>query len=204
MYAQLAKRITNAFVSKGSIKDADSDVYAYGFQILLSSISYALIFILISIVTNTLLESLIFFVGFYIVRSFCGGYHASTYLRCHILFAANHLAFIALIRFFPSSILGFAITALYAFCIISILLLAPVDHKSKRFIKNEYKTFRKKSVIYSILLILLLCFVAFGTLPSNHLLLSHCIGTLSATVSLIVAKIINYKERKKENEEASC
>ena len=107
MYAQLAKRITNVFVNKGSIKNADFDVYAYGFQIMLSSISYALIFILISIVTNTLFESLIFFVGFYVVRSFCGGYHASTYLRCHILFAVNHLVFIGLIRYFPSSIFCF-------------------------------------------------------------------------------------------------
>ena len=204
MYVQLAKRITNAFVNKGSIKNADFDVYAYGFQILLSSISYALIFILISIVTNTLLESLFFFLGFYVVRSFCGGYHASTYLRCHILFAVNHLVFIGLIRYFPSSLLDIAIIAIYIFCCISILSFAPVDHKSKRFIKNEYKTFRKKSVIYSVVLILLLCLVVFGILPSNHFLLSHSIGTLSATVSLIVAKIINYKERKKENEEVSC
>ena len=201
MYAKLAKKLTDSFVKKGSVKEEEADIYVYGFQLILSSASYALIFIIISILTNVLLASAVFFAGFYVIRTFCGGFHASTYLRCHVLFAANHLAFIALLYLIPSDMIKVVSSILYALCIISILLFAPVDHKNKRFIKNEYRRFRKKSVIYGFVLVLVLLLVIFDILPAGKLLLSHSIGTLSATVSLIAAKIINKYERRNENEE---
>lgn len=80
MYKTISYKITDIFIKKKMITEDKKDIYLYGFEIVVSTIIYALIFILTAIVTSTLLYSIIFFIGFYFVRKFCGGFHASTYL----------------------------------------------------------------------------------------------------------------------------
>lgn len=151
-----------------------------------------------AIVTHTLLVSLIFWVGFFIVRTIAGGYHAKTYIACHMLFMLNHVMLIVTIKFFPPHAQNHMTFALALLSAILIFLFAPVDHPNKPFIKGEERRFRKFSCIYA-LLVLVFAFIlyAFSILPSEYAL-SFATGTFSAAFALTGAKIQQKKEQKKQ------
>ncbi len=175
-------------------------MYLYGFEVLISSIIYTTVFILVSIITKTIFPSLCFFIGFYLIRSISGGFHANTYTACHILYFANHIAFIVIIKLTPSCAANIVTSTLLIISSALILIFAPADHPNKPFIKNEKKRFRLLSTLYGILLIFISAFPFFIT---SKLILNTLqfisIGSISAAISLTVARIQN--ERRKRHEE---
>lgn len=201
MYKRLAVSLTNTFMNKKIVTCDKRDICEYGFEILISNIVYIFIFIITTIITNTLLESLIFSLGLLIIRKTAGGHHASSYIACHILFAFNHILFIISIKVLPQTLLYGCICLLLSFAITMVAVFAPVDHKNKPFIKSEYVRYKTISRISCIILLIIL--LSYITLHATNratdicdmLYFSFSFGTASATVSLLSAKIIRYKER---------
>lgn len=202
MYHNIASKITNFFI-RGKIIDAEKeDLYLYGFEIMISSIGYLIVFLLASFISQTVVTSILFWLGLFLIRKTAGGHHANSYTSCHLLFLANHLVFIIIFKVTPLSVYNWSTIAILLLCAILIFSLAPVDHKNKPFINGEYKRYRCLSVIYSCILICVSTLVLFRVITANNFLFSFSIGTLSATISLLFGKIIRNKERKIENEKA--
>lgn len=199
MYKFLSNSITDLFIKHNLISDVKKDIYVYGFEIIISTIVYALIFIISALVTSTFWESLVFFFGFHFVRKFCGGFHANTYLKCHLMTAITHYIAIGFLLFFPTKWqIAFSTTILYT-CGLLIILFAPVDHKNKRFIKNEYRNFRKKSCIYGFIIFAISTICTIHGITStnyNIYVFAYSLGTVSATLSMLGAKLINLNERR--------
>ena len=200
MYKKLSCKLTDTFTKWGIINSDQADIYRYGFELLISSLAYGLIFILISLLCRCLIASLFFFSGFYIIRKFCGGFHANSYFKCHLLFAINHLLVILALKLIPQNVYYFVTIGIFLFASFVILFFAPVDHKNKRFVKNEYLHFRKCSVIYAIILLVFFIITLTKILPAHKIVLGFALGTLSASISMLSAKIINFKERRVHNQ----
>ncbi len=193
MYRKLANSLTHFFVKKKVVSEDEVEAYAYGFEILLSIIVYESIFVLISIFTNTFIPSLGFWISFFFIRTFCGGFHASTYFKCHLMFLANHVLFIFLYKHLFLLIDHKWVSVFLFFSALTVFLIAPVDHPNKPFLENEYSKFKKRSRTYGVLIIILAVFnIFFSTKDFGW---GYGFGTLSATISLIFAKIL-YKKRK--------
>lgn len=73
MYEMFAKAVTCKLVCNGIINETKQEVYAYGFELLISYFVYFVIFTCISLLTSTLVESYCFLVGFMFVRKYAGG-----------------------------------------------------------------------------------------------------------------------------------
>lgn len=192
----MATTITDYFIKNNVIMVDKKEVYIYGFEVLLSSMVYIAILIGLSIITNTFLESIIFFIGFYIYRTLAGGYHARTYLKCHFLFLTNHLAFIILYKLYPSLLV---INLSYTFVLVSVIFLflfAPVDMPQKPFVKTEKMRFTSYCRIYgTILLVTSSLLVLMRMHNSYNILFCFAVGSFSAAISLLSAKIIYRKEK---------
>lgn len=67
------------------------DVYQYGIEITLSSLLNISLVFIISLLLGDFLEGIVFLVCFIPLRSYCGGYHASTYFICNIVFAMTFI-----------------------------------------------------------------------------------------------------------------
>lgn len=200
LYKKIANHITDKFVEKNLIDKDKNAIYRYGFEMLISNIVYMTIFVLFSLFTNCLLESLCFWIGLFFVRKTAGGHHANSYLSCHILFASNHILFILLLKLLPTWIYYPLSFIALCFATTIVLLLAPVDHKNKAFIKNEYKRYKLLSRIYCIVLGTFLLLLTVKIILGNTYIFGYSMGTFSATISLLCAKIIRNKERKTSNE----
>lgn len=201
MYRKLAICITDKFISKKLIADNKKAIYAYGFEMLISILVYFVEFLIISLLTQTLASSLCFLGSLFIVRKVAGGHHANSYISCNILSTANHILFVILVKLVNVDTYYTFITLTLLFSAATILLIAPVDHKNKPFIKNEYKRYKLLSSLYCIVLGIVVLLVSGNMIPASELLLGFTFGTLSATVSLLCAKIIRSYERGKKHEE---
>lgn len=201
MYRKLAICITDKFISKKLIADKKKDIYAYGFEMLISILVYFVEFLIISLLTQTLASSLCFLGSLFIVRKVAGGHHANNYISCNLLSTANHILFVILVKLVNVDTYYTFITLTLLFSAATILLIAPVDHKNKPFIKNEYKRYKLLSSLYCIVLGIVVLLVSGKMIPASELLLGFTFGTLSATLSLLCAKIIRSYERRKKHEE---
>lgn len=183
------------------ISSEKRDVYAYGFEILISTIVYTTIFLLTAFITDTFLLSIVFWIGFYIARTIAGGYHAKTYIACHLLFMCNHLLFIIMIKTHPTEFDSYIALGLFIVSAVALILFAPVAHPNKPFIKTEKKRFRILSLLHSIFIVVIgiIIFIIHNK-TLNSCALSFAFGTFSAAVALIIAKqkykkeAINYEK----------
>lgn len=185
-----SKKTTNYYIKKGLIDSQEQKAYEYGFEVLLSTLIYILLFLFTAIITKTVLFSVFWILGFFIVRTISGGYHASTHLTCNIISIICQIVFISLIKNTPISAEKYVILALLLLSSLIIITIAPIEHPNKPFIKTERKRYRITSVFYAILIIvILLIYLCFFIKKTNLYFLSFAIGNFTATISLIVAKI---------------
>lgn len=194
LYKKTAKTITNFFINHSIVKESDRNVYEYGYEVFLSQFVYILIMIIISLIFKALIESMVFFLGFYLYRKFSGGYHADTYFKCHILFAINQTVFLCLLNFYP--LLCRYLFVIFASIVTSVItfLLSPVDHPNKLFDESEFKKYKKQSRLFCVLFILitLIFMIVAG---NNKYYFCFSVGVLSASISLLYA----YIERRAKN-----
>ena len=198
MYKKTSKAIADVFLNNKILPEDKYALFKYGCELIISNVVYTLIFLIISMLTNTLVPSLLFYAGFLITRKFCGGYHASSYIRCHLLFAFNHFLFILFVYLLPSILYTLFFILFIIVCSLSIAIWSPVDHKNKQFTKGEYLFFRKYSLILSVLIII--CgTISIILLPTTIHAVSIMFGVLSAVISMLVAKYQrrNYPKYKK-------
>lgn len=202
MYKFLARYLTNYYANRNLIDNSSIEVYKYGFEILISTITYYIIFFLVSAVTDTLCSSSFYLIGFFIIRTISGGYHAKTYLRCHIAFEITHITFLVFIKSISFNLIPVFFIVFMIIAGIILVLFSPIDHENKPFTNNEKKRFRKLSLLYSMLVIFIgLVFVVLPTHYINVNSLSFAVGTIVAAISLVIAKIkqeVSKHEKDKE------
>jgi accessory gene regulator B len=136
----IAKTLNNNLIKNGVISADLSSVYIYGFEVLISGLFGITICLALGAVFSKLLETLIFLTIFVILRSYTGGYHADTYLRCNIIFSILFVSILCMSEFLPHGIILH-----YTFDIISIIIaafLAPVENANKPLTEAQKKKLR--------------------------------------------------------------
>jgi len=80
-----ANKCVNILYQYQSLPIEDKPVYIYGFELTLSTIVSFVSIIIYSLFTHNLSDPTVFFLSFFVLRLFCGGYHASTFGKCYLL-----------------------------------------------------------------------------------------------------------------------
>lgn len=195
MYKKLSQKITNHFINKQIISKDDREIYEYSYEVLLAESVYIFIMIVIGLLFHAFIASLFFFIGFYLCRKVSGGYHASTYTKCHILFAMNHILFIGLSKFIPQNLYWIITLVFVGISIVLIYFLAPIDHPNKPFDEHEHKKYKRQSRVF-ILITLLATVVLYMVERNNPYYFYVSIGIFSASMSLLYS----FFERRKKHE----
>lgn len=166
------------------------EIYSYSFEILISYSVYFVVFLLISLLTKTFFHSLCFLIGFCILRHFAGGYHTSTYLRCHLLFAFTHFVFILLFKIVSNQWYLISCFVLLLYIVLSVFIFAPVDNVNKSFTEKEFTRFRFQSRLYAGMTSIILITASILFQIVRPYIWSFVVGTSFAATSLLVAKMI--------------
>lgn len=147
--------VTDYLILQKIIPVEKKHIYMYGFELLFADIlNFSVIFI-VGIILCGFSPTLIYCIIFIFLRSFCGGYHADTHLRCHICTIGVFIIFILLFRVLTTNN-NFIIFIIDLIAYIPILVFSPIEHKNKPLSKIN----RKRNRLFSILAFPFLIFIS--------------------------------------------
>ena len=159
---KISQRIV-CFISRNMTIDDEEmlDVYKYGIEIALSSVLNFVLIIISSLILRDLSAGLIFMAVFIFLRSYTGGYHAETYLKCNIAFVCTFFLTFLIGRFLYSFNYGiYASGVMLVLSYIPIWFFSPVKNRHKFLSEEKIKRSRIiSSVVYllSAILAMVLC-----------------------------------------------
>lgn len=144
-FAKLAHKIGNNLVNSQIIKAEDIEIYIYGINQILVSILNIASALILGAIFGVFYEIAVFMAAYIPLRTFAGGYHAKTPLRCYV-FSMIMLAIVSVsLRYF--CIADEAYYVILVISIVVILILSPVEDKNKSVNEIEYKIYKKRTAI---------------------------------------------------------
>jgi accessory gene regulator B len=199
MIAKLAKSTAYFFVEKQVVKKEDEDVYAYGMELLYSSILNIVLAVIIAISTNTVFPTTAFLMTFIIIRQYIGGYHAKTHLGCMSILAVVLCCFAILTRCIPDQYEIWISMLSVVSSIILILRFAPVEHPNKPLSDNEKLRLRKRGII-SMFIVFVLAFVMVIFTETRRYGMYISLGQFTASTAML-CEIIKHKRMNLNHED---
>lgn len=137
MINAFAKIVTDFFLENRVIDSDDAETYQYGNEIIISSIIDLLIVIILGLIYKELLNAALFFISFLLLRTFGGGYHADTYLKCKIIYTID-ISLILFLSKYASLIYNLYIMFLILIFSFTVFFsIAPIENSNKRLSKTE-------------------------------------------------------------------
>ena len=104
MFAKLSDTIARSFVARGTISEERFSICRYGIKQLFSVCLNLLTTLCIGMVFGLVWESVLFTVAYIPLRSFAGGFHAKTPVRCYWYSAAMIVIVLALLPVRPAAL----------------------------------------------------------------------------------------------------
>lgn len=146
---KLSRQIGDNLVKSDVVKSEDAEIYIYGINQILVSVLNVSSALIIGLIFGVFFEIAVFMTAYIPLRSFAGGFHAKTPLRCYI-FSIIMLVVVS-IGFKYLSIAVWAYYAILTAAFIIVVLLSPVEDKNKPLDDLEYKVYKKRAIIIAVI-----------------------------------------------------
>ena len=143
MFEVLSERVTDWLLENEAFPREDKEIYRYGIQqgmIALLNLGTTMV---IGVVFGELLESILFMAAYIPLRSFAGGYHAKTAVRCYFFSIVMMGAVLWVMRYATCS--GLICGCLTAISGSVIWFLVPVEDRNKPLDDVEKVVYRKRA-----------------------------------------------------------
>lgn len=187
MINNIALKLAQKLADDGSIQHDEIELYSYGYFVLISQLLFSVIVVINGLIFSCLLKSIIFYVAFRAIRKYAGGFHASSELKCELTSTIAIIICICSIKLCELFDIKYIliISAAISFCI--IFALCPLDTPEKPLSAEEYKSFRKLSII--ILTVIMAIILCFFLLDINIVYAPMCISLIFEAVLISLGKI---------------
>lgn len=153
MISKISAKILKFVLRYTEIPTEMTDVYRYGIEITISSILNIVLILACSLIVRDILAGLVYLFVFIFLRTFSGGYHATTYFRCNLTFVVTFTVtyfFYKVLIFYNSPIpICEAISLLQ---LIPFVLFSPVPNKHKPLLDKQKRISHVLSLIIASLL----------------------------------------------------
>ncbi len=143
VYTYIVKYILNGLIENGIIEESDSAIYFFGLYEGGIFIFNVLLTLIIASIMQNLWIGIVFFVSFFPVRRFAGGFHAKTRLRC--LFVSIFIVIGAMKGIETLKRISFSLLiALLVMVVFVLIFLVPIPNARKTLSEGEIKTYKRK------------------------------------------------------------
>jgi accessory gene regulator B len=192
---KFVKNYSDKLVTNKVIKAEDQELYSFGLQQGLLIILNLLTTVFIGIIFGMILESVLFLVSYIPLRSFAGGYHAKTPLKCYFLSLILLIIVLLAVKYIIWT--NYIIIGVSLISGLIIFFLAPVEDINKPLDIIEVKVFKKRTK--QLLSIELIIIILFLVIRQN--IISTCISVSLFTLSimLIMGLVKNKIKKRYEN-----
>lgn len=149
----LSKALTNFYMQRSYISEDKSEIYQYGFKLIIADIINFSLIIILGIIIKRFTESAAYLITLCGVRRFSGGFHAKTFWMCRLSMIITFICVISCTHIVLHTIgCSNVITVLNAVSVIITAILAPVKHPNKPLSERQEKQNKAKAVITSLIL----------------------------------------------------
>ncbi|MBR3771798.1 MAG: accessory gene regulator B family protein [Clostridium sp.] len=182
-------RLVDRLIQDGAVEEEDREIYEYGFNQGIVMLINILCTILIGLCMGMLLEVLVFMATYIPLRTFGGGFHAKTQVRCFIYSNLLVVGILLLSRFIAHSSIAYLILGLLG--TIVVMRMAPVEDKNKPLDEIECRVYGKKA--RCILGLDLLLAIALQLLGFHNLVSTVLVSVFALGVFLIMGYVKNVR-----------
>lgn len=190
IYVKLSDIIYRHLILPSGIDEKYKDVYLYICEAFISSLINLIIVIIISYILGITKEMLCFFITFISLRLYGHGAHASTHLRCLMLFLISMLTSIAFAGFLAKTFFYIPIILTGLICCFFIQYRYSADKHGNRRYRNQ-KLYR---FIFPWMICLLAGIFLFIPCEPKYTIIS-ALGIYVQSISLILKKENKYHEK---------
>lgn len=145
----LAKRLTRIMVNQGIIKQEEQAIYDYGLRQGFWMVVNFATTLLLGFWLSMLPQCLIFLVAYMVLRTFAGGYHARTPIRCYLAGGLLTIVALLMIKYGAWNTLIGGVFVILAGSI--VVILAPVEDSNKPLDNIERVIYGRKVKIIVVL-----------------------------------------------------
>lgn len=191
----MIKRLSQAIVSwqikKNILAEDERALYQYAYEVLLNQGINILVAVFIAVIFQAPIPVFVFLVCYIPLRSFCGGYHASTHERCTVVSAILicFVCWITKLLASNSAVIWSGVSFLISG--ITVFILAPVPDLNKPLDENESVRYRKVSrIIWAVEAALGLAFSLINQEVGFVMAVSHLIMAAMLFLGSVKNKIV--------------
>lgn len=161
MINSISKFIAQKWVNKNIIPEEDYELYHYGLFVVLSDLWLFAFTLILGVIFNIALSSIVFFVTFFLIRRFAGGYHAKTELHCQMISLSFLFFSIVAIKYLFINIDDSYLFIIDFMCVVVLPLVSPADTPQKPLSLNERKQFKKMTSCIGIVSFVVNCILLY-------------------------------------------
>ncbi len=187
MFAKTAKQLVVHLEENQIIKSDDRELYVYGFNQGLTILLNLVTTLGIGLLFDSTVQLVVFMVAYIPLRSYAGGYHARTPLKCYMISIIMLIAVSICLRCIVLNHWWYWI--LVVLSIILIVFLSPVEDKNKPLDEIEATVYRKRAIIITMVEVVLS--ILFGILHISNLLSAMSFVFIIMSAMLVVGCVKN-------------
>lgn len=193
MLQQFLKKCTHLFLQYGLLTEEDEEVFQYSLEVFLFGLFNWVTILIFAYWQDEILRTAVYIGVFLFLRRVCGGYHAATHLRCCVLTIGIYLLVLCLWKITPAGSVPFLSASMMILANLLIWYYAPVETANKPFQQEERKLFRRKTVLFLLLINCLM--LLFFVVDWYGLLYGASTGLFQLAVTVLVGYLANYNQR---------
>lgn len=178
---------TAVFFSDNDIIDSDDiEAYAFGLEIMFSTLINFAVVIIIAVLTGEIPAFTFFTAAFISLRLNAGGFHAKTHKGCVVILIAALFVYAAAFRLLPGTAKNISAVVFLIISTFTTFMFAPVEHQNNPLSNKSRLKLRKRAIIIQ-LIWLSLCVLLFFLRPDFAFYIAS--GVSLSAVSMIAEKI---------------
>ncbi len=185
MFVNISEKITNRLIRDNVIEHCNKEIYLFGVEQFLTTALNIVTTFVIGILLGELWQSLLFVLLFMTLRSYAGGYHASTPLRCYLLTSSIIAIALSVIKYIEINI--FVCVGLLIMSGVVILILSPAESPNKPLDSIEFVIYRKRTIV--LWGIQFICGVVCATMGYGNILICITLAHIILALSQLFAKV---------------
>lgn len=142
---RLSCKIGDDLVQSNIVKEEDAEIYIYGINQILVSVLNVSSALIIGLIFGKFFEAAVFIVAYCSLRSFAGGYHAKTPLRCYVFSVIMLIIVLVGIKYLYLTEWMYYVVLLAAALV--VIVLSPVEDKNKPLDEIEHRVYKKRTIL---------------------------------------------------------
>jgi len=193
-FNSIADLTASFLVRKNIVQQKKQEIYAYGFELIIATILNGICVLVAALVMGVVPETVLMLVPFMLLRTNAGGFHAKSHAGCIVGFTLVYVFGVIAVKNIPGHAAIPYISLIFSSMV--VLFIGALAHQNRPVTDKEYKYFKRKARIISVILL-------FVGLTGQFLLpaffIYYALGMLIAAGSLLFGYLKNKAERRREH-----